>query len=59
MHRHLWSPSYFAAPCGGAPLAIIHQYTEQQNVRCDLQVTAVLRCIHPRPEGRGPLQESR
>lgn len=26
----LWSPSYFAAPCGGAPLAIIKQYIEQQ-----------------------------
>ena len=26
----LWSPSYFAASCGGAPLAIIHQYIEQQ-----------------------------
>lgn len=30
-HRdHLWSPSYFAASCGGAPLAIIRQYIEQQ-----------------------------
>jgi putative transposase len=26
----LWSPSYFAASCGGAPLAIIKQYIEQQ-----------------------------
>ncbi|HEY2753305.1 IS200/IS605 family transposase [Phenylobacterium sp.] len=26
----LWSPSYFAASCGGAPLAIIRQYIEQQ-----------------------------
>ncbi|HEX5289826.1 MAG TPA: IS200/IS605 family transposase [Streptosporangiaceae bacterium] len=25
-----WSPSYFAASCGGAPLAIIRQYVEQQ-----------------------------
>lgn len=25
MHGHLWSPSYFAASCGGAPLAIIKQ----------------------------------
>jgi REP element-mobilizing transposase RayT len=30
MHGHLWSPSYFAASCGGAPLAIIWQYIEQQ-----------------------------
>ncbi len=26
----LWSPSYFAASCGGAPLAIIKQYIENQ-----------------------------
>jgi putative transposase len=26
----LWSPSYFAASCGGAPLGIIKQYIEQQ-----------------------------
>lgn len=27
----LWSPSYFAASCGGAPLSVIKQYVEQQN----------------------------
>ena len=27
----LWSPSYFAASCGGAPLAVIKQYVEQQD----------------------------
>lgn len=26
----LWSPSYFAASCGGAPLEIIKRYVEQQ-----------------------------
>ena len=26
----LWSPSYFAASCGGAPLEIIKQFIEQQ-----------------------------
>jgi putative transposase len=26
----LWSPSYFAASCGGAPVSIIQQYVEQQ-----------------------------
>ena len=26
----LWTPSYFAASCGGAPIAIIRQYIEQQ-----------------------------
>jgi len=28
--KHLWSPSYFAASCGGAPLSIIRQYVESQ-----------------------------
>jgi REP-associated tyrosine transposase len=27
----LWSPSYFAASCGGAPIEILRQYIEQQN----------------------------
>ena len=26
----LWSPSYFAASCGGAPLSIIQEYIENQ-----------------------------
>jgi putative transposase len=26
----LWSPSYFAASCGGAPIATVRQYIEQQ-----------------------------
>lgn len=35
MHRHywkgmLWSPSYFAASCGGAPISILRQYIEKQ-----------------------------
>lgn len=29
--NQLWSPSYFAASCGGAPLEIIMQYVEQQH----------------------------
>lgn len=37
MHGHFWSPSYFAASCGGAPLSIIQQYIEQQNARPDGQ----------------------
>jgi len=28
--KALWSPSYFAGSCGGAPLEIIKQYIEQQ-----------------------------
>ena len=27
----LWSPSYFASSCGGAPLEIIKQYIKQQS----------------------------
>lgn len=29
-HGHFWSPSYFAASCGGAPLTVVRQYIEQQ-----------------------------
>lgn len=31
MHGHFWTPSYFAVSAGGAPLAIIKQYIEQQH----------------------------
>ena len=40
MHEHFWSPSYFAAPCGGAPADIIRQYIEQQ--RRPVQTTSGL-----------------
>lgn len=30
MHGHLWSPSYFAGSCGGAPLAVVKEYIENQ-----------------------------
>jgi putative transposase len=30
MRGHLWSPSYFAVSCGGAPLSIIEQYIDTQ-----------------------------
>ena len=34
----LWSPSYFAGSCGGAPLSIIRQYIEQQQTpECPLR----------------------
>jgi putative transposase len=26
-----WSPSYFAGSCGGAPIAIIREYIENQD----------------------------
>lgn len=28
--NHFWSPSYFAASCGGAPLSVIAAYIDQQ-----------------------------
>jgi REP-associated tyrosine transposase len=28
----LWFPSYFASSCGGAPLTIVKQYIEKQNL---------------------------
>jgi putative transposase len=28
--KHLWSPSYFAASTGGAPLEMLEQYIRQQ-----------------------------
>lgn len=28
--KHFWSPSYFAASCGGAPLSIIAEYITNQ-----------------------------
>lgn len=31
MRSHLWSPSYFAASAGGAPLSVIKRYIENQN----------------------------
>ena len=30
MKTQLWSPSYFAGSCGGAPLTVIRQYIENQ-----------------------------
>jgi putative transposase len=30
LKNQLWSPSYFAGSCGGAPLTIIKQYIENQ-----------------------------
>lgn len=29
--KAFWSPSYFSASCGGAPLTVIKQYIEQHN----------------------------
>ncbi|MGH3325304.1 MAG: IS200/IS605 family transposase [Streptomyces sp.] len=35
-HGHLWSPSCFSASCGGAPLAALRQYVEQQKRRSEV-----------------------
>ncbi|NNH71367.1 hypothetical protein HLB23_16100 [Nocardia uniformis] len=52
-HReHLWSPSYFAASCGGAPLSIIAQYAQQQR-RPDLKGIG-----YPDPEEPGLRRKS-
>jgi len=40
----LWSPSYFAGSCGGAPLSVIAEYVKQQRKEAPLP---------PRPKGRG------
>jgi putative transposase len=39
----LWSPSYFAASCGGAPLSVIAEYIKSQRVAP----------LPPRPKGQG------
>ena len=30
--RNLWSPSYFSASCGGAPLGIVKEYIQSQSL---------------------------
>ena len=30
--KQLWPPSYFAASCGGAPIAVIRKYIEDQRL---------------------------
>jgi putative transposase len=50
---HLWSPSYFAGSCGGAPLAVVGEYIENQ--KRPRRVTAFL----PAVNGRGSRLVSR
>ena len=33
--KSLWSPSYFAGSCGGAPISVIRQYIENQQAPLD------------------------
>ena len=44
----LWSPSHFAASCGGAPLSVIAEYVKSQRGAARSRSR-----IPPRPEGRG------
>ncbi|MCZ4262843.1 IS200/IS605 family transposase [Limimaricola sp. G21655-S1] len=44
----LWSPSYFAASCGGAPLSVIADYVKSQR-----EAAKGRSHIPPRPKGRG------
>jgi putative transposase len=50
----LWSPSYFAASCGGASLSVISQY-----VRSQREASYGRPAIPPRPEGRGFARKNR
>jgi len=44
----LWSPSYFVASCGGAPLSIVAEYVKSQR-----EAPFGRSRLPPRPEGRG------
>src|SRR6516165_6086778 len=44
----LWSPSYFVASCGGAPLSIVADYVKSQR-----EAPSGRSRLPPRPEGRG------
>ena len=46
--EHLWSPSYFAISCGGAPIEKIKQYIENQQKPDNNQHT-------PRVPEKGPM----
>jgi len=44
----LWSPSYFVASCGGAPLSVIAEFVQSQRDTAGGSAR-----LPPRPEGRG------
>jgi putative transposase len=44
----LWSPSYFAASCGGVPLSVIAEYVKSQR-----EAAKGRSRVPPHPEGRG------
>jgi Transposase IS200 like len=47
----LWSPSYFAGSCEGAPIAVIRKYIESN--RLQAEDSFAVRALHPRPKRRG------
>lgn len=52
--KALWSPSYFAGSCGGAPLSVISEYVQSQR-----EAPAGHSRLPPRPKGRGFSRGSR
>lgn len=50
----LWSPSYFVASCGGAPLSIVAEYVKSQR-----EAPSGRSRLPPRPEGRSFSRGSR
>ena len=51
----LWSPSYFAGSCGGAPIEIIRQYIEQRihRTKYHLYVSMIGVALYPPPKVGG------
>ena len=43
----LWSPSYFASSCGGAPISIVRQYIQQQKTPNDIHDCLAVGAILP------------
>lgn len=50
----LWSPSYFAASCGGAPLSVVAEYVKSQR-----DASQGRSRVPPRPERRGIPRDAR
>lgn len=47
----LWSPSYFAGSCGGAPISVIRRTLNNNKRR--VKDSFAVGALHPRPERRG------
>lgn len=61
IHRYywrgvLWSPSYFAGSCGGAPLSLLKEYIQNQNRPFEWEshyLNKKMRALHPLHKWRG------